>query len=158
MTRSIPMPVSTCLAGRLFRLLSASLLNCSHSSSLARKTVRLAGKAARFAGKASQACWEGSPACWKGNQACFKGSLESEDEQKRKEKGERGKGRQHTFTLKAADSVCLSSTPWAKHQYVTAVNWQIGKAAACSCPSAYKPCHGCNIIQHWRRATPMQHF
>ena len=51
-TRSMPIPVSTCLAGRLFRLPSASLLNCSHTDSLARQAVRLAGKAIRLAARA----------------------------------------------------------------------------------------------------------
>ncbi len=33
-TRSIPMPVSTCLAGKLFKLESGSLLNCNSHTQL----------------------------------------------------------------------------------------------------------------------------
>ena len=71
-TRSMPIPVSTCLAGRLFRLPSASLLNCSHTDSLARQAVRLAGKAIRLAARAVRLAAKGIRLAVKGSQADVK--------------------------------------------------------------------------------------
>ena len=73
----MPMPVSTCLAGRLFRLPSASLLNCSHSRLVGWKGRRaFAGKAVRLAGKAVRLQ---AGFCWKDRQACGKGSRVAEE-------------------------------------------------------------------------------